>query len=136
MQIHDWTRVEASTFHDFHNSWITHLKEALNAGPLPPGYYAQSEQHWGRKIPDVLPLHTSDPDRVRTPPQPPEGGALAVAEAPPRVSRTLILPPSHVQLRRTLTIRHTSGHRIIALIEILSPGNKATRDALAEFVRK
>jgi len=38
--------------------------------------------------------------------------------------------------RRTLTVRHTSGPRIIALIEILSPGNKTGSEALAEFVRK
>jgi hypothetical protein len=39
-------------------------------------------------------------------------------------------------LRRTLAIRHTSGHRIVVLIEILSPGNKASADDLEEFVRK
>lgn len=37
---------------------------------------------------------------------------------------------------RKLVVRHTSGHRIIALIEILSPGNKVGSEALAEFVRK
>ena len=38
--------------------------------------------------------------------------------------------------RRTLTIRHTAGHRIIALIEILSPGNKSGAAPVSEFVRK
>ena len=61
---------------------------------------------------------------------------VAVAEAPPRVSRTLPLAPSPTKLRRTLTIRHTSGHRIVALIEILSPGNKAAQGELRDFVRK
>ncbi len=140
MHIHDWTRVGAGTFHDFHMAWITHLKEALNAGPLPSDYYAQGdaqgEQHMGRKIADVLTLHASDPDQSLTPPQPPDGGAVAVAEAPPRVSRTLVLAPSPTRLRRTVTIRHTNGHRIVALIEILSPGNKAGADAVVEFVRK
>ncbi len=42
MQIHDWTRVAAGTFHDFHSSWITHLKEALNLNLLPPGFYAMA----------------------------------------------------------------------------------------------
>jgi hypothetical protein len=27
MPIHDWTRVIARVFHDFHNSWITHIKK-------------------------------------------------------------------------------------------------------------
>ena len=28
MPIHDWTRVEAATFHDFHCGWTIHLKDA------------------------------------------------------------------------------------------------------------
>ncbi len=135
MQVHDWTRVDASTFHDFHTGWIVHLKESLNAGVLPSGYYAQAEQHIGRKIGDVLALHASDPERVPLAPQPPEGGAVAVAEAPPRVSRTHVLSPSAKRRRRTLTVRHSSGHRIIALVEILSPANKSS-DGVGEFVRK
>jgi hypothetical protein len=35
-----------------------------------------------------------------------------------------------------LTIRHSSGHRIVALIEILSPGNKVSDDEIEQFVRK
>ena len=33
-------------------------------------------------------------------------------------------------------IRHASGDRIIALIELVSPGNKATKFALRTFVDK
>src|SRR5262245_51933030 len=118
MPIHDWTRVGASTFHAFHTRWVTHLSGALNRGLLPPGYYSDPEQHLGRKIADVLTLHTSNPDFLRMPPEPPAGTALAVAEAPPRVSRTLTIVPTPTRLRRTLTIRHTSGHRMVALVEI------------------
>src|SRR5260370_16145697 len=123
MNLHDWTRVDDSTFHDFHTSWITHLKETLN-GILPPGYYAKAEQHIGRKVGDVLALHASDPERFPATPEPPEGGTVAVAEAPPKVSRTLVADVEAKGKRRTLTIRHTTGHRIIALVEILSPANK------------
>jgi hypothetical protein len=136
MPIHDWTRVEASTFHDFHSGWIVHLKEALNRGKLPQGYYAQAEQHVGRKIADVLTLHISDPDRLKNLPAPTDGGAVAVAEAPPRVRRTMVLAPPLKKARRTLTIRHTTGHRIVALVEVLSPGNKASASDVGEFVRK
>ena len=135
MTVHDWTRVDASTFHDFHTSWITHLKEALN-GVLPPGYYAKSEQHIGRKVGDVLALHASDPDQLPKAPEPPEGGAVAVAEAPPKVSRTLVADPSAKGSRRTLTIRHSTGHRIIALVEILSAANKSGARGVEEFVQK
>ena len=31
MPIHDWTRVDAGTFHAFHTAWVTHLSEMLKA---------------------------------------------------------------------------------------------------------
>ena len=37
MPVHDWTRVAAGTFHDFHQAWIVALSHALNAGLLPDG---------------------------------------------------------------------------------------------------
>jgi hypothetical protein len=56
MPVHDWTLVDAGTFHDFHNGWLIHLKETLNGGLLPSGYYAMSEQHAGQFITDMLTL--------------------------------------------------------------------------------
>lgn len=135
MKLHDWTRVEANTFHDFHTRWIAHLTEVLNRGMLPPEYYAQSEQHISRKIGDVLALHASDPGIARLPPRP-KSGALAVLETEPRVGHKQILRSASQRRPRTLTIRHTSGHRIIALIEIISPGNKGSASNVEEFVKK
>jgi hypothetical protein len=60
MPVHDWTRVRPGTFHDFHGSWITHLKETLNGGLLPRGYYALAEQPAGDAWPDVLALEAED----------------------------------------------------------------------------
>ena len=62
MSMHDWTRVSAGTYHAFHNAWITHLQEALNAGVLPKPYYAQGEQQAGDIQPDVLALHENNGD--------------------------------------------------------------------------
>jgi hypothetical protein len=39
-------------------------------------------------------------------------------------------------LRKTLAIRHSSGDRLVALIEILSPANKDRRQSLGDFVDK
>src|SRR5215468_8474616 len=44
MPIHDWTRVRSNRFHDFHQSWTIAIRNALNAGRLPPGYFAMVEQ--------------------------------------------------------------------------------------------
>jgi len=133
MPLHDWTRVDAGTFHAFHSAWITHLSEALNGGLLPPGYYAMAEQHAGSFIADVLTLQTPPADM----PLPPAGeGGVAVAQTPPRVRRKWSLSAAAHSLRRTLTIRHQSGHRVIALVEIVSPANKDRAARVAEFVDK
>jgi hypothetical protein len=133
MTIHDWTQVDAGTFHAFHTAWITHLSEALNGGLLPPSYYALPEQHGGRLIADVLTLQTP----VSAIPIASAGeGGVAVAEAPPRVRRRLSPSPTARGTRRTLAIRHVSGHRIIALVEIISPANKDRASHVAEFADK
>ena len=63
MPIHDWTRVGAGIFHHFHHEWISAISRALNAGLLPPDYYALAEQVAGGRGPDVLALETVRPDR-------------------------------------------------------------------------
>src|SRR5437588_691481 len=68
MTLHDWTRVNAGIFHDFHTAWIIHLKETLK-DLLPPGYYALAEQHLGRKqavvVVDLFPPGRHDPAGLR-----------------------------------------------------------------------
>jgi hypothetical protein len=132
MPVHDWNRVDEGTFHGFHTTWITHLSGALNRGILPPGYYSLPEQHTGRPIADVLTLH-APPGSM--PPGVEEGG-LAVAEAPPRVSQRLTVSPSLRARRRTLSIRHVSGHQIVALVEVVSPANKDRPQHVNDFVAK
>lgn len=130
MPVHDWTRVNAGTFHDFHGAWITHLKEALNDGLLPDGYYAMAEQSFPGGVADVLTLAT----RPRAPRGPSgNGGGTALAEAPPQVGRKLVAHP----IARILAIRHAaSGHRLVALVEIVSPANKDRDRSVETFVGK
>jgi hypothetical protein len=136
MPVHDWTRVGAGTFHHFHSAWITHLTEALNDGRLPPDYYAMAEQIAGGRGPDVLTLQTAGtPGEAATTEGP--RGAVAVAVAPPKVRFTATAEINQYALRkRRIVVRHSSGDRVIAFIEILSQGNKNSRYALRSFVHK
>src|SRR4051794_18372036 len=85
MPIHDWTRVEAGIFHDFHLGWIAEIRRVLNHGLLPPDYYALAEQIAGGLGPDVLTLQAPDNGKAR-PPAPAGGtGGIALATAAPRV---------------------------------------------------
>ena len=134
MPIHDWTRVEPGIFHDFHNAWVMELRNALNGGVLPAGYYALTEQHAGKYITDVLTLQARPNGESSS--VSPDSGGLALAEAPPKVRRKLTSAGSLRRLRRTLAIRHVSGHRLVALIEIVSPANKDRAEHVQEFVGK
>jgi hypothetical protein len=93
-----------------------------------------SEQHAGQYITDVLTLHAA-PSSVE-PPRPPAGGGTAVAEAPPQVRRKLTVSAATRKRRRTLAIRHVSGHRLVATIEIVSPANKDRAVHVREFAEK
>jgi len=124
MPVHDWALVEAGVFHAFQNAWITHLQGTLNGGLLPKGYYALGEQHAGRPITDVLTLHASPASETLPLPLPPDTGGTAVAEVPPRVQRRQTIEPAALARRRSLAIRYVSGHRLVALLEIVSPPNK------------
>ena len=142
MPMHDWTRVSAGTFHDFHNAWITHLKERLNEGLLPSPYYAQGEQRAGEIIPDILALRAGD-DAEDSAWSETEGSQqsslVALAEAPPQVQlaqEAIDDLAFYLSRQRTVVIRHASGDRVVALIEIVSPANKHTERTLEEFTDK
>ena len=59
-----------------------------------------------------------------------------MAEAPPRVRRKQTLDQTALSRRRSLAIRHVSGHRLIAILEIISPANKDRARHVQEFVEK
>jgi hypothetical protein len=136
MPVHDWTRVEAGIFHDFHTVWIGAIRNALNEGLLPEGYYALAEQHVGRPITDILTLHASPAPPQPPLPLPPATGGTILAESPPRVRRRRTLDPAAAALRRSLAIRHVSGHRLVALLEVVSPANKDRARHVEDFAAK
>jgi hypothetical protein len=137
MPVHDWTHVPDGIYHAFHVAWIPRVQEALNNGLLPQGYYALAEQHAGYAIADVLTLHGSPAPAASEPPSmPPPTGGIAVAEAPPKVRQRQTVEGSVRARRRTLAIRHISGHRLVAILEILSPANKDRRESVEEFASK
>lgn len=45
-------------------------------------------------------------------------------------------PEVHASKAKAVTIRHVSNHQIVAMVEIVSPGNKNNRNGLNTFVRK
>jgi hypothetical protein len=132
MPIHDWTRVDAGLFHAFHHRWIDALCDALNGGVLPADYFALPEQGIQGPIPDVLTLKLGGAGE--------EAGESvtghAVATAPPR-ARLVRTSEAEIYARQAnrITVRHRHGD-VVAVIEIVSPGNKASRAEFRRFLEK
>ncbi len=130
MPIHDWTRVRANRFHHFHQDWTVEIVRALNRGLLPDGYIAMAEQITGGPEPDVVTLSL--------PVRPGDGvsGGLAVADAPPKMRvRTQSDAVTYARKANRITVRHPDGD-VVAVIEIVSPGNKDSWHAVRSFARK
>ena len=125
MPVHDWTRVDAGIFHAFHQLWIGSLCNCLNNGCLPHGYFALPEQIISGPEADVLALQTSAAKEARIKP----GGAAMITTAP----RTRIVqraePERYAKKADRIVIRHQHG-KVIAVVEIVSPGNKGSRHAV------
>jgi hypothetical protein len=136
MPIHDWTCVPAGIFHAFHHDWITEIARALNHGVLPADYYALPEQFAGGMGPDVLTLRR--PGSNGTPPSMgPSGGVVALAVAPPKVRIRMRSEANwYAAKAKSVSIRHVSNHQVVALLEVISPGNKNNQNGLDAFVRK
>jgi hypothetical protein len=134
MPIHDWTRVQAGIFHHFHHGWIEELARAFNHGVLPPDYYALAEQIAGGLGPDVLTLQR--PANGAASEGRPTGG-IALATMPPQVQfRQRAEPDRYAARAKAVAIHHVSDHRVVAMVEIVSPGNKNTQQGLRAFVEK
>lgn len=134
MPIHDWTRVPPGIFHHFHGTWIFELAKELNQGRLPAGYYALGEQVVTGAVPDVLTLER--PVGVRTGPSGPAAEPTALSSEPTATITAEAPEPRYPPRSRVLAIRHVSGDRVVAIVEIVSPGNKREAAELGGFIEK
>lgn len=65
------------------------------------------------------------------------GSATGLMVAPPRVAITVQgAQDFYTQRQKSVTIRHASDDQIIAIVEVVSPGNKSSQQRLEAFVRK
>ena len=148
--IHDWTRVDAGIWHDFHVAWIGEIRKQLNAGLLPDPFYALAEPQGGFSVEgeDDEPgadLSDDDPDEPRRfeadlltlrdeGGAAASGGGVALLDRPPRVRLTGALRDG--PLTRRIAVRHGSDDRVVALIELVSPGNRDGWGKIGSFCEK
>lgn len=132
MPIHDWTRVPSGLFHHFHQDWSIEIARSLNRGRLPKGLSALVEQRTGVRETDILTVEKSprNPSRGTS-----NGGLLLTMERPAASIVQRSNREIHAARANRIVVRHHLG-QIIAVIEIVSPGNKDSRAALRDFLDK
>jgi hypothetical protein len=129
MPMHNWKRVPPTIYHHFHQRWTISICDALNAGLLPPGYSALVEQYSTGLYPDVLAVQRRNQKPSR------RGLATTTLEAP-RTRMVVQLREGRFHERANrVVVRHHLGE-VVSVIEVVSPGNKAGRIAIGEFVAK
>lgn len=134
MPMHDWTRVEPGIFHAFHHEWISELSRTLNRELLPETYYALPEQVAAGFGPDVLTLQ-EEPEGGSA--ADPGGKVTAGLQTRPQTKYTAETDAEFYRRKKSsIAIRHISGDHIVAMLEIISPGNKSNRSAFRALVQK
>lgn len=132
MPVHDWTRVAAGIFHAFHHDWITEMARTLNGGLLPDDYYALPEQQAAGFGPDVLALQSPTVNENEA-----AGGTATLMRTRPQSQFSAETDAEFYRRKKSsIVVRHVSGDRIVAMFEVVSPGNKASRHAVRAFVEK
>jgi hypothetical protein len=116
MPIHDWTRVSSGGFHTFHQDWTIEICRTFTE----------------LKVEGLEPDVTS----IRATGLPTPGGP-AIAD-PPRdrqVARIESDSATYARKANRITVRHEFG-AVVAVIEVVSPGNKDSRHGIRAFTEK
>ena len=107
MPVHDWSVAEPRVFHDFQQRWLEVIRRDLNQGLLPVGYYAVAEPIALPVGSDVLKLLGGNSERE-----------------------------IYARKAQTVAVRHLRENRLVARIEVVSPGNKSGGPALEAFLKQ
>ena len=133
MPMHDWTTVEAGTYHTFHQAWAVMIMGSLNRGLMPAGYSAQLDRDVQGPIPDVLTVRLDDAeDELSREP----GGVATIAQPNRRVIMTAERELSQYVARANRIAVRNSKRKLVAVVELVSPGNKRGKNAMQQLIDK
>ena len=130
-------RWKRASFTPFITNGSPRSREPLNGGLLPNSYYALPEQVAAGFGPDVLTLQGGPLQTSREGDDPFVTGPATALRTRPQPRFTAQTDAEFYRRRKSsVVVRHVSGDRMVAMIEIVSPGNKSNRHALHAFVDK
>jgi hypothetical protein len=135
MPVHQWKTTPAGRYHHFHQQWMGELCDYSNDGALPKGFFSLVDDRTNEYIPDLLAIAAGPLPRTTRPSSAPT--LLDARKIQPRVKYHAQESDASVYASRAnrLAIRNEMGE-IVAMIELVSPGNKNSTRALNAFIDK
>jgi hypothetical protein len=118
-----------------HAGWTTRLADALNEQWLPPEYIAAETRHWGPTVEIDVATYEQLSGAPTAPPNGPATGTLpARVWTPPAPLRTMpaVFPPTF----EVRVFEGQGGFKLVAAIELVSPGNKDRPEVRRAFAAK
>jgi hypothetical protein len=118
----------------FHSAWVNTIVRRLNSRWLPRHYRSAPQAHLGALI--EVDVATYERELPVTDPGGPNGGVATAVWAPPRPAQTIAvdLPVQDVFEVRVYDDRR--GRRLVAAVELVSPGNKDRPETRHAFTIK
>jgi hypothetical protein len=117
----------------FHSAWAAHIADALNKQLLPENYFAEEHSHVGGR----MEIDVATSEELSAEPST-KDGTTATLQArvwtPPEPA--LVMPgifPDHFEV---LVFHEEGGARLVAAIELISPGNKDRPECRRAFAAK
>ncbi len=124
MPIHDWSRVDAGLFHDFHQTWTIQIKKSIEWRRSPPAISPSPSRSW------AIPCTRRDHAQAAVVTAGRTGGSAWSSDRRRPAARSSIRGFHRTRSLRSkrqnrIVVRHRLG-QVVAVIEIISPGNKSS----------
>jgi hypothetical protein len=123
-------------FHWFHQRWIGTIADWLNQGRLPDGFYAIGEVYANEVEPDVLAVEDRPPEDGRADRPTSAGFGVALLDTPPKTRFTWEAETESYLARKDLIAVRSVEGILVAVIEIVSAGNKSSQARFRKFLTK
>jgi len=112
----------------FHASWASEIMAVLNEGMLPPGYFAETQVHFGSRV------EVDIASQRREGAEPESNGGVAIQTG--TATTVLTMPavfPDEIEVQ---VIQQAGGPTLVGAIELISPRNKDRPESRRAFAAK
>lgn len=124
---------ELPTWESFHSFWAVVIAERLNQ-TLPRRYKAVVQTHLGGRVEADVAEFERPLERENGPPEEASGGVAVKPWAPPVTQ--LVAPVVFPDDFEVQVLEQRGGYRLVAVVELVSPGNKDRPETRTAFATK